>query len=126
MQRHGLLPGAMRIAPGVLFFGLMLAGTGCSDNRQITIKGSVSYQEQPVKSGIVKIYGPGDHLAMAYVRDGTFHMTGVTPGEIKVTVEPDASEGKSVAIPKKYADPKTTDLVFTITSSTRDLPIELK
>jgi hypothetical protein len=125
MKWQTLLPEVVRTAPGFLFLALVLANAGCSDNQRLTIKGSVSYQGQPVKTGIVKIYGPGDRLAMAYLRDGTFHITEVTPGEIKVTVEPDSSEGQAVAIPKKYADPKTTNLVFTITSSMRELPIEL-
>jgi hypothetical protein len=104
----------------------MLAGAGCSDNQRLTIKGSVSYQGKPVPAGIVKIHGPGDHLAMAYLRDGIFRITEVPPGEVKVTVEPDPSGGQSVPIPKKYADLKTSDLVFTITSSTSELPIELQ
>jgi hypothetical protein len=104
---------------------LLFAGSGCS-GRRLTIHGSVSYQAQPVPAGIVKFFGPGDRLAMAYIRDGNFRVTDLTPGEVKVTVEPDPSEGKRTAIPKKYADVNTSQLVFTITSSTRELPIELE
>jgi hypothetical protein len=126
MKWQTLLLGAVRTAPGFLFLALVLAGAGCSDNQRLRIKGSVSYQGQPVKAGMVKIHGPADHLEMGYLRDGTFTITDVTPGEVTVTVEPDPSAGQSAAIPKNYADPKTSGLVFTITSSTRELPIELK
>lgn len=104
---------------------LALAVTGCSNHQRLTIQGSVSYKGQPVEAGIVKIYGPGDHLEMAYIRDGTFRITDVTPGAIQVTVEPDPSGGKRTTIPTKYADRNTSGLSFTITSATRDLPINL-
>jgi hypothetical protein len=107
-----------------LLLAVLLIGTGCSDAKRVAIHGSVSYQGTPVAAAIVKVYGPGDNPAMAYVRDGAFRMTDVTPGEVKVTVEPDPS-AKATAIPKKYASLKTSDLVYTITSSTRDLTIDL-
>jgi hypothetical protein len=108
----------------LLFLTIFLATAGCSDNKRLTIKGSVSYKGQSVATGIVKIYGPGDHLTMAYLRNGTFTITDVTPGEIKLTVEPEPGQAKS-PIPKKYSDPMTSGLVFTISSSTRELPINL-
>src|SRR6516165_6621450 len=86
-----------------LILALVLAGAGCSDSKRLTINGSVSYKGQPLGAGIVKIYGPGDHLQMAYVRSGTFTITDITPGDVKVTVEPDPSQGKSASIPKKYS-----------------------
>jgi hypothetical protein len=126
MQCRSAPPGAARTAAGILALALVLAGAGCSGDKRLTVHGSVSYQGQPVPAGVVKFYGPGDHLMMAYLRDGTFRITDVTPGEVKVTVEPDPSGGKAARIPKKYADPKTSDLVFTITPKTRELPITLE
>lgn len=126
MKCHASLPGAARTALGFLVLALVLAGAGCSDNKRLTIQGSVSHKGQPVPAGIVKFHGPGDRLAMAYLRDGAFRITDVTPGEVKVTVEPDPSKGKPAAIPKKYSDLKTSSLVFTITPATRELPIELE
>lgn len=126
MKYHAALPGAARAALGFLILPLLLTGAGCSDNQRLTINGSVSYKSQPLQAGIVKFYGPGDHLEMAYIRDGVFTITDVTPGEIKVTVEPDPSRGKSAPIPKKYADRKTSGLDFTITPKTKELPIKLE
>jgi hypothetical protein len=117
----------VRAACGWLALAAALALAGCSGDQRLAITGSVSFKDQPVRAAIVKIYGPGDHLEMAYVRDGTFRITDVTPGEVQVTVEPDPSQGKSAQqIPKKYADRKTSGLVFTITSGTRTLPIKLE
>jgi hypothetical protein len=105
---------------------ILFGSVGCSSDRRLTIRGTVSYKDQPVSAGMVKFYGPHDRLQMAYIRDGKFSMTDVEPGEIKVTVEPDSSGGKSVSIPKKYTDPKTTDLVYTIASGTTELAIRME
>jgi hypothetical protein len=108
----------------VLVLALLLAGAGCSGQKRLTINGSLSYEGHPVASAMVKFYSQ-DHVEMAYVRDGSFTITDVPPGEVKVAVEPDPSGGKSVAIPQKYTDPETSGLAFTITPKTRDLPIQL-
>lgn len=105
---------------------LWLVGSGCAGNQRVTLHGSVTYQGQPLQAGIVKIYGPGDRSSMAYIRDGSFHITDVTPGEIQVTVESDPSGGKRTALPKKYADRNTSGLSFQITAASRDLKINLE
>ncbi len=115
-----------RAGLGLVMAALGLAVVGCASNQRITLHGSVTYQGQPLSAGIVKIYGPGDHSSMAYVRDGAFRITDVTPGEIQVTVESDPSEGKRTALPKKYADRNTSGLSFQITPSSRDLKITLE
>lgn len=107
----------------ILFLGLTLTMVGCSNNKRLTIKGSVSYQGRPVAAGIVKFHSPGDHLEMAYVRDGAFSITDVPPGEVQVTVEP---QGKGNEIPRKYSDLKSSPLVYTITPKTRELAITLE
>lgn len=134
MNGRSLGPTPVRAASGLLLLSLILCGAGCSDNKPVTANGSVSYRGEPVPAAIVKFYGSGDHSAMAYVRDGAFIVTDLPPGEVKATVEPDDSQrkgagvaqgGKSVVIPRKYADPKTSGLVFTITRKTRELAINL-
>jgi hypothetical protein len=110
---------------GLMLLLVALAGAGCSSKERITLHGSVSYKGQPVQAGIVKFYGPGDHSSMAYIRNGTFRITDIPPGQVQVTVEPESSGGEGNAIPPKYADPKTSGLSFNITSGTRDLPINL-
>jgi hypothetical protein len=130
---NGLYPDPIRARAfsGLLLLPLILCGAGCSDNKPLTVKGSVSYQGKPIPAGIVKFYGSGNRSSMAYVRDGAFTVTDLPPGEVKVTVEPDGSSekgkgaAKAVVIPKKYANPETAGLVFTITRQTRELAINL-
>jgi hypothetical protein len=117
---------AVRVVAWLVVVSLVMTVNGCADNKGLTIHGTVSYQKQPVAAGILKIHGPGDRLEMAYIRNGSFRITDVIPGEIRVTVEPDSSAGKTVAVPKKYSDVKTSGLVFMITATTRELPIALE
>jgi hypothetical protein len=118
---------AVRAVWGLLIPVLIITSAGCSDNKLLTIQGSVSYKGQPLSAGIVKFYGPGDSTSMAYVRDGDFIVTDLPPGEYKVSVEPDTSAkgGKPLKIPSKYADPNTSGFVFPITGKNRELSINL-
>lgn len=133
MKGYFVTPKKARAVSGFLIPTLMLTAVGCSDGKQLTVNGSLSYKGEPVPAGIVKFFGPGDHFSMAYVREGAFIVSDLPPGDYKVTVERDASSAKEVdakdskhaAIPMKYADPKTSSLVYTITPKTRDLAINL-
>jgi hypothetical protein len=126
MKRRASLCVPARAGLGLLMTALVLAAAGCANNQRVTLHGTVTYQGQPLQAAIVKIYGPGDHSSMAYIRDGSFHITDVTPGEIQVTVESDPSGGKRTALPKKYADRNTSGLSFQITPGSRDLKINLE
>jgi hypothetical protein len=140
MNRRLTLPRAARAGLGLLALAALLAG-GCTPRKNFTLKGSVSYQGKPVPAGIVKFYGPGDRLSVAYVQpDGTFEITDLVPGPVKVAVEEDpgarmkASMGtppaggavQHVSIPPRYWDEKTSGLEFTIDARTKDLPIKLE
>jgi hypothetical protein len=134
MNGLSLGPTPVRAASGLLLLSLTLCGTGCSDNKPVTVNGSVSYRGEAIPAAIVKFYGSGDHSAMAYVRDGAFIVTDLPLGEVKATVEPDDSQrkgagaargGTSVVIPRKYADPNTSGLVFSITAATKKLDLKL-
>jgi hypothetical protein len=141
-------PGSRRLA---LLGGLLLAVglAGCSGNQRLTIQGTVSYQGRPVPSGVVKFHGPGDRVSMATLeKDGTFTITDVSPGEVKVTVEEDpaarmkesmtgagdeqpSADGKEAAvppisIPPRYWKVSTSGLVYTITSGTDRLDVKLE
>lgn len=125
---------AVRFSVCLTVLVLTITVAGCSDNKPLTVNGSVSYKGQRIPAGIVKFYGPENHSSMAYVRDGTFIVTDLPPGEYKASVESDDSEkkgldkaqgGKPLKIPSKYNDPKTSGLVFTLTGSTREIPIDL-
>jgi hypothetical protein len=128
-----------RVAALALLAAAALAG--CHSNRPLTITGKVTLKGRPLPSGIVRFFYGTDRQSMATVEtDGTFAVTDVPPGPVTVTVEPDpqASKHRSmggganepapkpVAIPRKYADPKTSGLEYTISSGTNKLEVKLE
>jgi hypothetical protein len=117
----------------------VVAVAGCSGSvRKVTVHGTISYQGQKLQSGILKFVGPeGAYSAAQIQEDGTFIITDVVPGEVKVgVVEAPQGSGKPgtskepktppVSLPEKYRDPETSGLKYTITPETRELPIEIK
>jgi hypothetical protein len=116
------------IASFLVLLVLALAGAGCSDNKRLAIQGTVELNGTHLSAGIVKFYGPGDHSSMTYLQpDGSFTITDVPPGEVKVSVEPAPAGGgiKPVPIPPRYRNPNTSGLVFTIPPKTGKLEIKL-
>ncbi|MBY0457188.1 MAG: hypothetical protein K2V38_07615, partial [Gemmataceae bacterium] len=84
----------------------------------VIVTGTVTYNGQQLKSGIVKFVAPNGDFAMANIGvDGQFTMGEVTPGEQKVgyllgptgSGSSDGSKSgtaeKSVSVPGKFADP---------------------
>jgi hypothetical protein len=108
--------------------------------KKVTIHGTVTYQGQPVRSGMLKFVGPGGATSGAVIQpDGSFIITDVVPGEVKVgVVQGPQSSGSSsgeegtkakeppVSLPDKYRDPETSGVSYTITPETKELPIEIK
>jgi hypothetical protein len=131
---------------GVLAMLLAALATGCSrQTPRLRITGSVWYKGQPVAAGRVRFASTDNRTWIADLRpDGTFVMTDVTPGEVKVAVEDDprarssggreadpapgegAKRAPGVGIPPKYKDLKTTDQKVDITPENTNLKIELK
>jgi hypothetical protein len=111
---------------------------GCADKAQkVTIHGTVSYNGKPLNSGILKIVGAeGAYTAATIQADGTFVLTDVAPGEVTVAVveAPQGSRSSSgeqrksspPSLPKKFSNPTTSGLKYTITPETRELPIEIQ
>jgi hypothetical protein len=123
----------------------VMAVTGCSGQgvKKMTVHGTVSYKGEPLHSGHLKFIGPGDASAGAVIHsDGTFTMTDVVPGEVKVCVvdTPLSSGGPTVdgkkapsepktpplSLPEKYRDPEKSGLQYTITPDTKELAIDIK
>jgi uncharacterized protein with LGFP repeats len=115
---------------------------GCSQGtKKVTVNGTVTYKGQPVQSGILQFVGPeGSYSAAAIQSDGTYIITDVVPGEVKVgvTVAPQGegsssgekgrpgSKAAPVSLPDKYRNPETSGLTYTITPDTRELPIKIE
>jgi len=121
----------------------MIAVSGCSKGiKKVTVSGTVSYKGQPLQSGILKFIGPeGAYSAAAIQPDGTFIITDVVPGEVKVGImeapggtgsssSPDdkkaAPRPKPASLPEKYREPETSGLKYTITPETKELTIDIK
>jgi hypothetical protein len=129
-----------------VFLGLaaviLVAVAGCGEKgvQKVTINGTISYRGRPVSSGILRFVGPeGAYSAAVIQADGSFIITDVVPGEVKVGVmEAPQSSGSSsgaqtpgpkappVSLPEKYRDPENSGLTYTITPQTRQLDIEIK
>jgi len=106
----------------------------------VTVHGTVTYQGKPVQSAILKFVGPDFYSAAVVQSDGTFVVTDVIPGEVKVGImesphgsgsssSPDVkkpSGARAASLPEKYREPETSGLKYTITPETKDLHIDIK
>ncbi len=127
----------------VLMVVALVTLVGCSKTvKKVTINGTISYKGQPVRSGILQFVGTdGAYSAAVIQSDGTFIITDVIPGDVKVGVmeAPQGSgsssgESKSegtpktppVSLPDKYRNPETSGLTYTITAETRELTIKIE
>jgi hypothetical protein len=131
-----------RFALAVALSVLALA-TGCSRaDKPATIHGTITYKGEPVTSGMLRFVGENGAFATAPIQpDGTFTITDVRPGAVKVGLmmgpqsagASDAKPGvkapaKKVAakVPAKYSEPATSGLNYNITGDTKELAIELQ
>jgi hypothetical protein len=112
---------------------------GCDKGvKKVTVHGTISYNGQPLRSGMLMFSGPGGSPSGATIHsDGTFTITDVVPGEVIIYVKeaPQGSGGPGasnepkpppVSLPDKYHDPEKSGLKYTITPDTKELPIEIK
>lgn len=126
----------------VCFLGLTIALAGCAaETKKVTVKGTVSYKGEPLQSGILQFVGADGAYSAAVVQpDGTFIITDVVPGEVKVGVQeapggsgssdPKADKGGKhrapVSLPAKYRNAETSGLKYTITPDAAELPIRIE
>ncbi len=124
-------------------FGVLVAclAAGCSKGgvKKLTVTGTVSYKGERLTSGILRVVGTDGAFATARVgADGTFTLTDVVPGEVRIGIteapqRSSSSDGKGgpaakppVKLPAKYQDPDKSDLKYTIEDNKKSLDIELK
>jgi len=115
-----------------------IAATGCGGGvKKVNVSGTVTYKGEKLTSGMLKFVGPEQSSASGLIKpDGTYTLTDVTPGDVKVavieipgTVPPageKAQQVHQVALPDKFRDPEKSGVKYTITPSTTQLDIELK
>lgn len=135
---------AARACIGVLV--LLVPSAGCGDGAGAEVTGTVTYNGQPLRAGKVTFYHPdrpGRNVIADIRPDGTYHVYACPRGDVKVTVQPlpphpGASRGRPYigvkkaaaaqvpAIPAKYLDPATTDLICPVRQRRQTFDIELK
>jgi hypothetical protein len=119
---------------------LALGCGGAKGERVREVRGTVSYKGQPLDSGTVRVVGANNEVAFATVQtDGSFILTDVPPGEVKIGVlqggGPQSvgdSSGKkaekaarpAVVLPKQFHDPETSGFTRTIEPGTTKLDID--
>src|SRR5262245_44187265 len=118
----------------------LFAGCGKPAKKMVIVTGTVTYNGQPLKSGIVKFLAPNGDFATANIgADGQFTISEVTPGEQKVGYMPapmgsgssDGSKGsapteKPVSVPVKFSDPQTSGVTVNVPDSGGTVTVELK
>lgn len=126
---------------------VVVMAVGCSSEKRTTVRGLVTLKGQPLAAGVVRIYSPDNRMAIASLKpDGTFAVTDVLPGTIRVAVLPSTGSNMPLpkwdrkppgkpkpdempaasAIPRKYQDVKTSGLTFEFTASTESVEIRLE
>jgi hypothetical protein len=134
-----------------LILAVLLCASGCAEQKA-TVKGTVTYKNSPLTSGEVRFIGKTGTVPRAALiaSDGSYQIDDAPLGEVHVAVVSlkgagsvfppmmggKTSDKKSVpgkeskrptsAIPAKYNDPKTSGLVFTITTGSQSIDIPLK
>jgi hypothetical protein len=140
-------------ASALLAAGCGLVGSG---SKQAELNGKVVYNDAPVTGGQLRFYPADGSAPVpgSINADGTFSFGGLPTGTVKVTVDtepvkaqaagpyrgmkppegaaPPPSAGGAggtpvyVKVPRKYADPKTTDLTVELKSGTQTKNLVLK
>lgn len=116
-----------------------LVGCGKPAKVVVTVTGTVKYNNQQLKSGIVKFIAPNGDYAIGNIGpDGQFTVTDVVPGEQKVGYQggptgTGSSDGtrtapaeKPVSVPGKFSDPNTSGVTVTVPDTGGAVTVELK
>ena len=116
----------------------LLTGCGQPTKNVVTVTGTVTYNGQQVKAGIVKFEAPNGDFATAMIGpDGRFTITDVVPGAQKVAyvsgpTSSGSSDGtatnapKAAAVPQKFGDFQTSGVTVTVPQTGGNVTVELK
>src|SRR4051794_3823976 len=125
----------------VLIALAIVAVAGCGGIKKVTVNGTIAYKGKRLSSGMLQFVGTeGAYSAGIINPDGTFAVTDVMPGEVKIGIlsTPGGSGSSSnakgstgpqaapVELPDKYRDPEKSGVRRTITPETRELHIDLE
>jgi hemoglobin len=88
------------------------------------VTGRVTFEGKPLPSGEIALHDATGKTTKGTVKaDGSYEIKDVKPGTYKVTVKTD---DKDVKIPKQYADPSTSALMYEVRAGNQVLDVDLK
>lgn len=121
-----------------------LAAAGCGGGTG-ELAGTVTYQDKPLRQGTVLVAAGDGSTQSGVIRDdGSYTVTNVPAGPVKIAVTspdprsvkvarrkkdekpPPPDTSKWFAIPEKYADPAKSELTTTVKSGRNPFNIDLK
>lgn len=139
--------------PGTALSFLLLMGLvlGCGDRSKGTLSGTVTYKDKPLPGGTMLFVSAKGVERGEIKADGTYRVSGVPVGTVKVAVEPlpqvspeiqkkmeqgwggkkrstaanPSSAGSAVNIPPRYKDPETSGLSCTVQGGNQDCNFSL-
>ena len=120
-----------------VLIAVLLVVPGCSDGRpqRVPVSGTVTIDGKPVPYGSIRVWPAGQRMATGKIdKEGHFTLScyggndGIMPGTHTVSVT--AIENVNARTvrwhaPKKYMDPKTSDLKVKIDGPTDNLEVKL-
>jgi len=138
----------MKLFKYTLILPLLLLATGCdSELGKTSVNGTVSYKNELLKGGRLKLFNNKNELVGAanVSPDGSFVATDLPKEELRVTVETAAANamahmqskappgtpviapqgGAGVSVPEKYQKPETTDLIVNAASGSQKVELKL-
>jgi len=127
----------MRFVTGILVLALIVAVSGCGDQRpkRVPVAGKVLIDGQPLTYGFIQVIPENDRAATAKIGpDGSFRLTtfeendGCVPGHHKVAVIANESLNPLTQkwhAPQKYMETGTSGLTIDVSDPTDSLVIEL-
>lgn len=112
---------SFKLLNSLLLMGFAVAFVmGCRQSTS-TFTGTITYQGQPIRTGVVYFLGPPPKMQMGmgtFQDNGIYIATDVPVGEVRVSFQ-------VRGLPAKYCDPNKSELVYTITPTMKSLDIAI-
>jgi hypothetical protein len=109
----------LRILVLIGLVAIFTSHLAAQDKEVASIKGTVHLDGVPLPKGKVAFHPTAGKPVVADIKDGEYSVKAVPTGVLGVTIE-------AVAVPKVYADPKTTPLKVEIKQGENNCDVKLR